>query len=41
MANLNVVHNKTQCALASLQKTMSEFTDLKEEIRESNNRCVR
>ena len=40
MANLNVVHNESECALMKLQQSMTEFTELKDAIQESNNRCV-
>lgn len=41
MANLNVVHNESECALMKLQQAMTEFGELKEAVQESNNRCVR
>ena len=41
MANLNVVHNESECAYMKLQQTMNEFTSVKEAIQDSNNRCVR
>lgn len=41
MANLNVVHNESECAYMKLQQTLNEFTEVKEAIQDSNNRCVR
>lgn len=41
IANLNILHNESQCALLSLEKEMNDFDTTRDSIQELNNRVLR
>ena len=41
IANLNILHNESQCALLNLEREFEEFEKIKQSIQETNNRALR